>query len=319
MKNCKKILVVAFIAVMSLSLVIPANAVTFPNLPEDPVGLTLSIVDAYGWPGTATLSDVPMGYDVYNIDYPAFCTELDEDISKDTLYQVTLVSSLTLGATWQKINYLLNNYNLDLDLQIAIWIVLGYDPVNDDPDHSYAVTVTIQAMVDNANANYGSFSLAPGILVAVKCEQEGAQDLLIVMTYECYEGLTPGFWKNHPDVWQGYSEDEKFNSLFEVDITINAGKKTSNDDPTLMQALSATGGINENKDVYDALARHAVAAILNAENPYINYPMTSAEIIDAVHEVISNGASVLDAESLKSQLEAYNQLGGGIDAHGNPI
>ncbi len=316
----KTILAIAFVAIMALSLIVPANAANFPNLPNDPVGLTLTIQDAYSWPGTATLSDVEAGYDVHNIGYPAFCAELDEDISKDTLYQVTLISSLTLGATWQKINYLLNNYVLDLDLQIAIWIVLGYDPVNADPDHSYIVTGAIQAMVDDANANYGSFTVAPGSHVAVKCEQEDDnQDLLIVLTFGCFEGLTPGFWKNHPDVWQGYTEDQIFDSVFGVDITINAGKKTENTNPSLMDALNANGGINENKGVYDALIRHAVAAILNAENPYINYPMTSDEIIQAVGTAINNGVGVLDAESLKNQLESYNQLGGGIDAHGNPI
>jgi len=82
-----------------------------------------------------------------------------------------------------------------------------------------------------------------------------------------------------------------------------------------MEALAAQGGVNEAKGVYDALARHAVAALLNAAHPEVNYPMTQAEIINAVQNAITSGG----AESLKNTLEGYNQLGGGIDAHGNPI
>ena len=42
------------------------------------------------------------------------------------------------------------------------------------------------------------------------------------------------------------------------------------------------------------------------------------EIIDAVKNAIEN-TNMNDAEPLKNQLELYNNLGGGINAHGNPI
>jgi len=123
--------------------------------------------------------------------------------------------------------------------------------------------------------------------------------------------LTPGFWKNHPDLWIGYATTAKFNDVFDVDITINAGKKTENSDPTLLEALAAEGGVNEAKHVYDALARHAVAALLNAAHSDIDYPMSTSAIISAVHDAIANGASVLDAAPLKDTLEGYNMLGAG--------
>lgn len=144
----------------------------------------------------------------------------------------------------------------------------------------------------------------------------GTSALLIaagfVLPVPCYEGLTPGFWKNHPCCWTdtGYATDDDFNTLFGVSITING-----NSNPTLMQALNAKGGVNEGKGVYGALARHAVAALLNAAHPEITYPMTEQEIIDAVHDAIINGG----AESLKNTLDMYNNAGGGIDAHCNPI
>ena len=46
--------------------------------------------------------------------------------------------------------------------------------------------------------------------------------------------------------------------------------------------------------------------------------MTEAEIIAAVSDAINN-LDLTDAEPLKDMLETYNELGGGIDKHGNPI
>jgi len=133
-------------------------------------------------------------------------------------------------------------------------------------------------------------------------------------------GLTPGFWKNCKFDWEiptGYSPDARFNDVFGVSITIDLGKKNPNSNPTLLEALKAKGGINEEIGIYDALARHAVAALLNAAHPDVDYPMTEGDIISAVQGVI--GALWDDAEPLKNQLDAANNLGGGIDAHGNPI
>lgn len=132
------------------------------------------------------------------------------------------------------------------------------------------------------------------------------------------EGLTPGFWKNHPELWEVYSPGQKWTSVFADPITIDMGKKTENLDPTLLEVLGAKGGVNEGENVYDALARHAVAAILNAAHTDVDYPISTASIVSQVDSVIDNGVNT-DAEPLKDTLEGYNQLGGGIDAHGNPI
>ena len=153
-----------------------------------------------------------------------------------------------------------------------------------------------------------------------------------------YEGLTPGFWKTHPELWDlvndtlkfddathdyddpalmDYHTNNSFNAVFNTTISLKIGKELLND-PTLLQALAAKGGVNEEKGTYDALARHAVAALLNANHPEVDYPMTEVEIIAAVHYAIMN-TNMTDAGPLKDQLEQYNELEGGIDAHGVPI
>ena len=95
----------------------------------------------------------------------------------------------------------------------------------------------------------------------------------VVYAHEGYQGCTPGYWKNHPDSWVGYSPDDLFSDVFARVITIRSGGQDTITDPTLMEALNGTGGS------VTALARHAVAGILNASHPDINYPRTVGTII----------------------------------------
>jgi hypothetical protein len=130
-----------------------------------------------------------------------------------------------------------------------------------------------------------------------------------------FEGCTPGFWKTHPTtaVWgpTGFEPSDEFFDIFGVHITVKVGKQQITD-PSLIQALNAEGGgIN-------ALARHAVAALLNAAHPEVDYPFTEADIIADVAAAIASGDKQI-IEALKNDLDEANNLGCGIDAHGNPI
>lgn len=124
-----------------------------------------------------------------------------------------------------------------------------------------------------------------------------------------FAGCTPGFWKNHTDVWEGYDPGDLFDGVFGTDVgSLGKGKKAA-DNPTLLDALNANGG------GVNALARHAVAALLNAAHSLIEYPMSEGEIITAVEAALDGG----DVEGLKNELDAQNNLGCSIDAHGNPV
>ena len=60
--------------------------------------------------------------------------------------------------------------------------------------------------------------------------------------------------------------------------------------PTLLEGLQADGGgIN-------ALARHAVAALLNASNPDVDSDFTVAQVIALVHDAIASG----DLDTIKA-------------------
>ncbi len=82
------------------------------------------------------------------------------------------------------------------------------------------------------------------------------------------QGCTPGFWKNHLDLWVGVSPGDDFDATFGVDLF--------NPDITLGQAIRLGGG------GVKKLARHGTAALVSALKPGVAYPLTAAQVIAAV-------------------------------------
>ena len=107
------------------------------------------------------------------------------------------------------------------------------------------------------------------------------------------EGLTPGYWKQtqHFNTWvaTGYNPSDSFNTIFGVNDP---------DNPTLLQALQTGGG------GFDALGRHAVAALLNSAHPNIEYAYTTAQVIAKVQSAYANPSTV---ETIKDQLAVENE------------
>jgi len=108
-------------------------------------------------------------------------------------------------------------------------------------------------------------------------------------------GCTPGFWKQpqHADDWPAaFKPTDSFNATFGI------GANWFPNTFTLLEALGDGGGGK------DALARQAVAALLNAGKGF--YPLTVAQVIAKVQAAYAN-ASII--ESTKNDLEAANSLG----------
>lgn len=109
------------------------------------------------------------------------------------------------------------------------------------------------------------------------------------------QGCTPGFWRQeqHFDEWvpTGFAPTDSFNTVF--------GRIVFTPDITLEEALQlGGGGIN-------ALARAAVAALLNATHPDVNYPLTAGEVIGMFQEAFDSG----DFEETAEELDALNNAG----------
>src|SRR5262249_3018184 len=111
------------------------------------------------------------------------------------------------------------------------------------------------------------------------------------------EGLSSAFWKQDQNLtaWTApYTTTSLFNTVFGV---------TQESGLTLLAALQRSGtGTN-------ALARQAVAALLNAAHPDINYVYTEAQVIALVKAAYANPSIV---DSTAALLEAENERGGHI-------
>jgi protocatechuate 3,4-dioxygenase beta subunit len=114
------------------------------------------------------------------------------------------------------------------------------------------------------------------------------------------EGLTPGYWKqtHHFPTWgpTGYAPANSFNTVFGV---------SDPDNPTLLQALQTGGG------GFNALGRHAVAALLNSAHPTVEYKFTTAQVIAKVQSAYANPSLV---ESIKNELAAENERGADLSS-----
>lgn len=108
------------------------------------------------------------------------------------------------------------------------------------------------------------------------------------------EGCTPGFWRqpHHFDSWVGYAPIDLYDDVFGVTYG-----------GSLLDAVWANGG------GVDALARHSVAALLNASSPDVDYPYTTGEVIDAVQNAFMSD----NFEDTKDMFEGWNEAGCMLD------
>jgi hypothetical protein len=112
------------------------------------------------------------------------------------------------------------------------------------------------------------------------------------------EGCTPGYWKNHLGAWAAtsFNPSQTLESVFDVPDSLGL------DSVTLLQAASTGGG------GVNALLRQAVAALLSASHPSVDYPVTVANIVADVNEALASGDRSM-IEDLKNQLDTWNNLG----------
>ena len=127
------------------------------------------------------------------------------------------------------------------------------------------------------------------------------------------EGCTPGFWKNHPAAWAwtGYSPTQRVDSVWTVPSSLSALA-----DDTLMDALGYSGG----PDVVGAariLLRAATAALLNANDPLIDFPAGQGPINRTNDALASLDRATMI--TLAGLFDAKNNLGCPINGKEVPV
>jgi hypothetical protein len=116
------------------------------------------------------------------------------------------------------------------------------------------------------------------------------------------EGLSPGWWKNHTDLWGG-----RFYPNYPVRWIFTGVYGYSLKNVTMIEALKFPGGSGIDGSAR-ILLRAAVAAALNIYCGYVYYPesLTNVEIMVTQALESRNRQTMLD---LAAQLDAWNNLG----------
>ena len=201
--------------------------------------------------------------------------------------------------------------------------LLGVTVVDDNgtpADLSDDVTFNLGDLAPGASANYNG-SYTPSVagfhtntVVASASDAVQSSPVSATANATCevppppdFEGCTPGFWKNSPGSWAptGYSPNQLLTSAGFV--LPNGQINNQLGDDTLMEALNYGGGDNL-VGAAQILLRAAVASLLNAAHPDVDFPRTEAEIIADVNAALAtkDRATIL---ALASALDADNNLG----------
>jgi hypothetical protein len=127
--------------------------------------------------------------------------------------------------------------------------------------------------------------------------RETGQDDEATVTIDCipvaFEACTPGFWRNHTDLWAApYTPAYLFFTAF-AGITNQRGFAN---DYTLGEAINQGGG------QFNRVARHGTAALLSAASGDVAYPYTVPEVIAIVEAAFNTGN-----HSLVDELAAANE------------
>ncbi|WP_225752563.1 DUF11 domain-containing protein [Actinotalea sp. Marseille-Q4924] len=105
-------------------------------------------------------------------------------------------------------------------------------------------------------------------------------------------GRTPGYWKNHPESWVGYTPSQKVQSIFAIPACIRTKGNFDQVKPsgadTLIQALGYQGG-ETTKGKAEILLRAAGAALLNERYYGDQYPpyASTSQLIAAVNSTLA--------------------------------
>lgn len=181
------------------------------------------------------------------------------------------------------------------------------DPAADSWTLTNSATIKYSVVVKNASAECGGHYTLENTATLTENSGQTLTDsaTVTISTGACKpvvkEGCTPGYWKNHPNAWSktGYLNGQSVSSVFSGAESLS--------DATLLEALNFGGGsgVDGAKRI---LLRAAVAALLNAAHPDVNYELTTAQVISQVSAALeTNDRSTILA--LAEKLDGYNNAG----------
>jgi hypothetical protein len=118
------------------------------------------------------------------------------------------------------------------------------------------------------------------------------------------QGCSPGYWKNHTETWldTDYAPTDKISDVFALPASLSSFATW-----TLLKALGGGGGPGLD-GAAQILLRAAVAAVLNASDPNVQFGATPSSIIKDVNKALASEDrdTIL---ALATKLDKMNNLG----------
>jgi len=190
--------------------------------------------------------------------------------------------------------------------------ILG--PIGTIPSLAVGETQTLTANGIAAAGQYANLGTATGEYNGTTVSDEDPSHYFGETPGE--EGLTPGFWKNNADKHEASQWTDYEPTYLVKDVFTRAGSDpyTALGDATLLEGLRFKGG-KTIEEAAEILLRAAIAAVLNAAHPDVDYPLSLADIQTQVNDALDSvdRDTILD---LANELDGYNNLG--ADLSQNP-
>jgi hypothetical protein len=129
----------------------------------------------------------------------------------------------------------------------------------------------------------------------------------LCIAQDCAEGCTPGYWKNHPERWDGAGNDDFTNTIqhqlnFNSVLNVTQAQSGKADTVSLLQAASTGGG------GLDALGRHAAAALASADTNIL-YSIDVATVISLYRDAVGADLGAESVSSVHQFLVLANEAG----------
>ena len=326
------------------------NAGSYPN------DASVTVIDNENNPATANASATVTVIDV--IPSPTlFLVKKEVDANADGIFNDVIE---TIQGTTVTFRVTIENKNVEPLTITSVTDEIWYDKngdgiqdageivsinITDNPDDPNVVSTTCQDLIGTVlqpggqpgNTFVGTFvvnfpeTLSPledpinTVTIVAKDDEDHSvtsSDIAQVDIISLYQGLTPGYWKNHPLKWPSlYIPDGPSATKVGDPIAFDGAWESISQlsalaGDTLMKALAYPGG----KGLVGAaqtLLRAGTAALLNAAHPDINYRYTEDEVRKAVEDALNSGSrnTMLD---VATDLDNWNKKEGVSLAPINP-
>jgi uncharacterized repeat protein (TIGR01451 family) len=128
---------------------------------------------------------------------------------------------------------------------------------------------------------------------------------ILVECPEVGEGCTPGFWKNHTELWDGVGTNDvtstiQTTDLFNATFGVTSAQSGKANSVSLLQAIGSGGG------GLVALGRHATAGLVNADSG-VNYGMSVEDVIALYRDAVGADPGPETVSSALAILVAANE------------